>query len=99
MKISSKQRTLIIAGIGTVFIVLGLLQGLFGIKINEKIMDQVSFVLMILAIYLFFNGRKGIAKKAVEQKSNSDEEDNIDKKCIVEAKSNIEDAGSSNSKE
>lgn len=83
-KISDKARKLIVASIGLLFILFGILQAC-GLSVDNKIVDNVSFALMMLALVFFFGGRrsktntKESENKALEEKNTEktdDEKDN-----------------------
>ncbi len=58
MKLERKHRQLIVLGIGVVIIIFGLLQALLKFKVDQKITDEVTFVLMIIAAALLFTKDK-----------------------------------------
>lgn len=58
MKLKLNRNQIIVLGIAFLFIFYGLAQGIFNISIDKKIIDQVSFVLLIGAGILIFTGRK-----------------------------------------
>lgn len=58
MKLERKHKLWIIIGIGAIFIIYGLLGSVFEFHADQKVVDQVSFVLMLIAFALLFSGRK-----------------------------------------
>lgn len=78
MELKHKHRQLIALGIGLLFIIFGLFQAVFGLKVDKKISDEVSFVLFLVAGYLLLSGRnkKSTTKEEVEQ---LDEKNDLDK--------------------
>ncbi|MGI6776980.1 MAG: hypothetical protein ACOX7R_02810 [Acetivibrionales bacterium] len=69
MKLTRKQRTIIVLAIAVAFILFGLAQAIWKFEIERKIVDQVSFVLMIIAAFLIFSGRK---RKSQDQDDDTD---------------------------
>lgn len=74
MKLTDKQRRLIVLGIGLIIIILGLAQAALKINIDSKTMNNVTFVLMIVAVALLFSGRKN--KKDAEKEPEAKPERN-----------------------
>jgi hypothetical protein len=66
MKLTATQRRLIIAGIGVTFIILGIIQGVFKVKISKNVMNEINFVLMFAALWAFIGGRKATASPKLE---------------------------------
>ena len=58
MKFERKHKLWIIIGIGAIFIIYGLLGSVLKFNVDPKIVDQVSFILMIIAFALLFSNRK-----------------------------------------
>jgi hypothetical protein len=64
MKLTDSQRRYIVMGIACLLIISGLIQGIFKIKVNKAVTDEISLVLMIIAAGVLFGGRKfGRAKE------------------------------------
>lgn len=57
MKLKHKHKTWIISGIAVLFLGYGLLDMVFDFNISPKLVNNVSFILMILAFGLFFSNR------------------------------------------
>jgi hypothetical protein len=72
MELKHKHRQWIALGIGLLFILFGLLQALFGLKIEKRISDEVSFVLMIVAISFLLGGRKKNTKETQTKKLDNE---------------------------
>jgi hypothetical protein len=79
MKLTVTQRRLIVAGIGVTFIVLGIIQGVFKVKINKTVMNEINFALMVVALWAFISGRKATespkpesAEPPVQPETNQD---------------------------
>ncbi|MCG8400672.1 MAG: hypothetical protein MJA84_03655 [Firmicutes bacterium] len=49
---------IIVLAIGLLFIGFGIAQALFKFEVDKKVIDQVSFILMLAAAFLIFSGRK-----------------------------------------
>lgn len=73
MKLTDKTKTIIILIIAFIMIGMGLVQGVFGVELNEEVANQISFVLMIIAAGLFFSRKRG---QNVEEADDSDENNN-----------------------
>ena len=58
MQLDDKKRRLIVIGIALLLILMGAIQGLFKIKLDRKIVDEISFLLMMIAAWLLLSGRK-----------------------------------------
>lgn len=58
MKLDDKKRRLIVIGIALLMIISGLIQGIFKLKIDPRITNEVSFILMMAAAFFLFSGRK-----------------------------------------
>lgn len=58
MKLDEKKRRMIVIGIAVILILMGAIEGLFKIKLDRKIVDEISFVLMMVAAWLLLSGRK-----------------------------------------
>ena len=54
MKLTDIQRKLILVAIGLIYIILGVVQGVFKVKIEQNIINQIAFVLLAVALWLFF---------------------------------------------
>lgn len=61
------KRRMIVMGIAIVLILMGAVQGIFKIKMNQEVLNQVSFVLMMIAAAVLFSGRN--AAKTNETKN------------------------------
>ena len=58
MKLQRRHRQLIVLAIGIIIIIFGLLQAVLKLEIDRKITDEVTFVLMIIAVALLFTKDK-----------------------------------------
>jgi hypothetical protein len=58
IKLKLTKRQLIALAIAVLFIIFGLVQAVTGLQINKKVMDEVSFVLLMGAAVILFGGRK-----------------------------------------
>jgi hypothetical protein len=54
MKLTRSQKRLIVLGIGILFIGFGILQAFFKFKVNQPVVDWVSFFLLVGAMMLLF---------------------------------------------
>lgn len=54
MRLERKHRQLIVLGLGVIMIIFGLLQAIVKFEIDNKIIDEVAFVFMIIAAALLF---------------------------------------------
>ncbi len=54
MRLERKHRRLIVLGLGVIMIIFGLLQAIVKFEIDNKIIDEVAFVFMIIAAALLF---------------------------------------------
>ncbi|MCR4437054.1 MAG: hypothetical protein QHH06_02225 [Clostridiales bacterium] len=59
MNLTQKQRRIIVLGIGLAIIVMGLLKPVFKVPVDSGTLDNIAFILMAVAVYLLFTGRKG----------------------------------------
>jgi len=83
MKFIEKHRMKIILFIGILFIAFGVLQAVLKIEINNKTVENISFLLMLIAVFLFFAGRK--KKKSAD---NAEPEENERKTPVEDGRDN-----------
>ncbi len=62
-----ERRHWIAIGIGMIFIISGLLQGIFDLDVSKGPIKDISFILLMAAAFLLYSGRK--------KKSNEDTAD------------------------
>ena len=58
MKINLKRNQFFALAIAFIFIFYGLAQAIFQFNVNKRIVDDTSFILLIIAAGLIFSGRK-----------------------------------------
>jgi len=75
MKIDYKLSRIIVLGIGALFVLFGISQALFKFEVDKKIIENVSFILMMIAVLVFLNGRKNRKKpeENLEEKSQDEQ--------------------------
>ncbi len=66
MKLTDIQRKLILVAIGLIYIILGVVQGVFKVKIEQNIINQIAFVLLAVALWLFF-GKSNSARNQKQE--------------------------------
>ena len=72
MKINLKRNQIFALAIAFIFIFYGLTQAIFQFNVNKKIVDDISFILLIIAAGLIFSGRK---KKGNNDTGNKTEDE------------------------
>lgn len=81
-KLTDSQKRIIIVGIAIALIIFGAVQGIFKFKIIDQykaVIDQVTFVLMLGAAFLFFNIKRGNQKEEEEASKESEPMDEVEK--------------------
>jgi len=73
MKLSYRNRNIILLCIGFLFVVSGLVQIIFKIKVDAKISSNIQNVLLVIACIVFVVGRK----KKVEEEEEEEEVNGI----------------------
>jgi|AGTN01.2.fsa_nt_gi hypothetical protein len=58
MRLERKHRQRIVLGMGAIILLFGLLQAILKFDIDSKVIDEVAFILMIIAAALLFIGDK-----------------------------------------
>ena len=81
MKIRMTKRHMIVLGIAFILIGLGLVQAITGWEINRKVMDQLSFVLLLAAAFVLFSGRRKRTEEAAKDQQEVEQaaQDNAQK--------------------
>lgn len=75
MNLTDKQKRIIVLGIGIFFLVMGLIQAILKVEFNENIMQNVQFVLMLVALYLILSTKKLGRKSSKRKEQSSDVEE------------------------
>lgn len=79
MKLNPKVRFIIVVSIGLTLILFGVAQAIFKFQLPKKIVDEVSFFLMLMAFGLILSGRKKetppTEPKIEEEKETEDKEE------------------------
>ncbi|MDD3839962.1 MAG: hypothetical protein PHP06_05245 [Clostridia bacterium] len=78
MKISEKTRIIILLSIGIIFILMGLVQAIFDFEIDKKISDNISFILMIAALFVFFSNKKRKPEQEQQEDEGQEEQSETD---------------------
>lgn len=67
MQLDNFKRRMIVIGIGLVFILFGAAQGIFKFKMNPEVVNEGSFILMMIAAWLLFSNRRNAANPNQEK--------------------------------
>ena len=97
MKINLKRNQIFALAIAFIFIFYGLTQAIFQFNVNKKIVDDISFILLIIAAGLIFSGRKKKGNNDTGNKTEDKTEDEIE--GITEGKEEDEIEGKTEDKE
>jgi high-affinity Fe2+/Pb2+ permease len=87
MKIKLKRNQIFALAIAFIFIFYGLAQAIFQFSVNKKIVDNVSFILLIIAAGLIFSGRRKKSNNETQDMS----EDKIEGKAEIISEDKTED--------
>lgn len=81
-KFIDKHWRMIVIGVALIYIGMGLVQALFHIEFDPQKTRNVELVLMVTAMYVFFNGKKKerAAIQEEEAKEQQEEEQEADEK-------------------
>ena len=72
MKLSYKNRNIILLCIGFLFVVSGIIQIVFKIKVDAKVSSNIQNVLLVVAALVFVVGRKKKVENDEEVKENEE---------------------------
>ena len=73
MKLSYKNRNIILLCIGFLFIGFGVVQIIFKIKMDEKISSYIQDGFLVLAVVIFFMGKKKDVEEDKEDEETKDD--------------------------
>lgn len=74
MQFIRKNKTIIVLGIGVLFILYGILDWIFKFKVSQQTVNNVGMLLMIAAFGLLYSGRKPKQNSSDETEMNSIQE-------------------------
>ena len=77
MKLSYRNRNIILVCIGLLFVGSGIVQIIFKIKVDAKISSYIQNILLAIAALVFFVGRKKIDGNEEDKEDKEDKEDNV----------------------
>lgn len=80
MKWDRRSRLMAVGAIGMLLILFGVVQAIFKFKINEKLINEITLFLMIIAFGFYFGGRKKKEPSAEADPAPANPSDELEQK-------------------